>query len=221
MKNLKLLFVFTVLLAVCFGCKKKEPIGFAELREITKKRDLHLVEYRYHDMIFLHKKDNPNKKLRMIVKYPVTIAAYVDLKQMEIDSMKKKITLPYPDLRDANVRFDEAEFIKVRDGMLLSFGGAREEMLELLKGRMKESQDRIAKNATDLGIRDQAKTETEAFIKDLLASMGLNGFTIDFKKSDSVAAIVNTPDEFLESTKNIVEENYLEIDEQLEELIGD
>ena len=71
MKNFNLIglkVVAIVFALVLNGCEpKREPIGIGSI-EVLEKRELHLVKYKYHDMIFIHKKDNPEKKLRMIVK---------------------------------------------------------------------------------------------------------------------------------------------------------
>lgn len=207
-----------VLLGITTSCKKKKPIGIAELRKITMKRDLHLVEYRYHDMIFLYKKDNPDKKLRMIVKYPVSISAYVDLKQMLIDSIKGIVTIPQPELGKTNIEFAKAEFISIRDGLSISLGGAREKTLKLLKTRMEESERRIMDNAIELGIYKQARTETETFIKGLLSYLNKeNQYEVKFTKVKAATAPLESFDSQTRRTSN---EIYIEIDDELDRIIG-
>lgn len=70
--------------------------------------------------------------------------------------------------------FEKAEFIKVRDGFFLSFGGSREKLLTALKNRVAESQARIKKEAIDLGIIEQTKTEAVNFVEDILLGFNLD-----------------------------------------------
>ncbi|WP_282126693.1 DUF4230 domain-containing protein [Marinifilum flexuosum] len=158
----------------CEGKKNKEQIGLAGLKKIVKKRELHLIEYKYNDMIFLYKKDDARKKLLMLVKYPTSVSATIDLQQLKIDSISKKIIIPNPTVNQPVVSFEKAEFIKVRDGIFVGYGGSREKLLNALKNRIAESQKRIKKEAISLGIIEQTKTEAVHFVEDILL-----GFSLD------------------------------------------
>jgi hypothetical protein len=67
------------------------------LEQILSIRELHLVKHTYTDLFFLHKKNNPNKPIRAMVQVPVTITAYLNLKDIQVvgtgDSIRK-IVLP-------------------------------------------------------------------------------------------------------------------------------
>ncbi|GAB7087512.1 DUF4230 domain-containing protein [Marinifilum fragile] len=158
----------------CEGRKNKEQIGLAGLKKIVKKRELHLIEYKYNDMIFLYKNDDARKKLLMLVKYPTSVSATIDLQKLKIDTVSKKIIIPIPNVNQPIVSFEKAEFIKVRDGFFISFGGSREKLLTALKNRVAESQKRIKKEAIDLGIIEQTKTEAVHFVEDILLGFNLD-----------------------------------------------
>ena len=165
------------------GCKHK-PIGIAGLQEIIKKRELHLVEYKYNDVIFLYKHDDENKKMVMVVKYPVSVSAAVDLKNIVIDTVGKKIKISNPFLKEPIIDFTKAEPKTVRDGFVISFGGRREDLITSLQNRMMDTQKRIKEDAVKLGILIQAKEEATSFLKDLLTyfTPGEN-YTIEFVDS--------------------------------------
>lgn len=87
------LLVVIAAIAVLYNCegrKNKEQIGLAGLKKIVKKRELHLIEYKYNDMIFLYKNDDARKKLLMLVKYPTSVSATIDLQKLQIDTVSKR-----------------------------------------------------------------------------------------------------------------------------------
>lgn len=173
MKYLKFLGVAIVLLGIGYIIYlkwPKRPSGWEGFNEVVLKRKLHLVEYKYHDVIFLHKNDNERKKLLMIIKYPVSVSASVDLRGFKRDSANKVITLPKPVLEEPKLDLisDETEIKAVRNGFLVSFGGARGDLLKSLVSRMRNSRNRIIVDAEKRGIIKQASTEAKGFIEDLL-----------------------------------------------------
>ncbi len=85
---------------------RKEPTVQPQqltLEQILSIRELHLVKHTYNDLFYLHKKNNPAKAIRAIVQVPVTITAYLNLKDIEIishgDSVQQ-IILPKATLSD-------------------------------------------------------------------------------------------------------------------------
>src|SRR6185369_6945711 len=67
------------------------------LEQILSIKELHLVKHTYTDLFFLHKKNDANKPIRAIVQVPVTITAFLNLKETKLtrenDSIKT-IVLP-------------------------------------------------------------------------------------------------------------------------------
>jgi len=179
-------------IALLYNCEgSKEQIGLAGLKKIVKKRELHLIEYKYNDMIFLYKNDDARKKLLMLVKYPTSVSATIDLQKLKIDSISKKIIIPIPIVNQPVVSFEKAEFIKVRDGFFLSFGGSREKLLTALKNRVAESQKRIKKEAINLGIIEQTKTEAMHFVEDILLGFNLDEiYEVSFEE-EKTAPVIN------------------------------
>ncbi|MEN0049299.1 MAG: DUF4230 domain-containing protein [Bacteroidota bacterium] len=199
--------ISAILLILLISCQsKKQPIGIAELKEIIKKRELHLVEYKYNDHIFLHKKDNLNKKIHFIVKTPVSVSAAINLQEMEIDTVERIIYLPFPTIVDTIINFGKVtEIIKVNDGLTLSNG--RKNILSTLIKRMEECKHRIAQNAIDIGILEQAQAEAEDFISDLLLAFNLEEASYEVSFLSEEQAKTDNP--FFEASKSIVE---LELD---------
>lgn len=67
------------------------------LEQILTIKELHLVRHTYQDLFFLHKGNDKNKPMRAIVRVPVTVTAFIDLKEIKIvhehDSVKQ-VVLP-------------------------------------------------------------------------------------------------------------------------------
>ena len=173
MKVLKMIGAIAIIVGIgylIYSKLPKRPSGWEGFKEVVLKRKLHLVEYKYQDVIFIHKKDNEKKKLLMIIKYPVSVSASVDLKGFKRDSINKTITLPVPILEEPELDLisEETEIKAVRNGFLVSFGGARADLLNSLISRMRDSRNRIIIDAGKRGIIKQASSEAKGFIEDLL-----------------------------------------------------
>jgi hypothetical protein len=54
------------------------------LEEILSIKELHLVRHRYTDLFYLHRKGHPAKAVRAVAQVPVTVTAYIDLKQIRL-----------------------------------------------------------------------------------------------------------------------------------------
>ncbi len=80
------------------------------LEQILSIKELHLVKHTYTDLFFLHKKNNSNKPIRAIVQVPVTITAYLNLKEIQLirenDSIKT-IVLPHARLNEPNYQVNQ------------------------------------------------------------------------------------------------------------------
>jgi hypothetical protein len=67
------------------------------LEQILSIRELHLVKHTYTDLFFIHKNNNPAKAIRAMVQVPVTITAFLNLKDVELvwqnDSLRS-VVLP-------------------------------------------------------------------------------------------------------------------------------
>ena len=55
--------------------------GRIGIEEVLRIRELHLVEHRYEDIFFLHRRNDPDKSIRAVARVPVTIRAFIDLKK--------------------------------------------------------------------------------------------------------------------------------------------
>ena len=181
--------------------KPKKPNGLESFKDVVYMRKLHLIEYHYNDMIFLHKDNNANKRLLYLVKYPVSISASLDLKEMKIDTISKVISLPSPILNNPILRVEseEAEFKEVRDGFIISFKGVRKDLLNTFHEQLQSASERIKYEAIRRGILKQSKTEAKKFIKDLLYHfVKANDYSISWKKSDSLQVLADFGNNFKE-----------------------
>ena len=68
------------------------------LEQVLYIKELHLVKHTYNDLFFLHKKNDKSKAIRAMVQVPVTITAYINLKEIRLvrqnDSIRQ-IILPH------------------------------------------------------------------------------------------------------------------------------
>lgn len=211
---IKLVVSICMIAFLLSGCQpQKEPIGIAELTQIIKKRDLELVEYKYNETIFLYKNDNRKKKIRFIVKFPVTVSASLDLKTIEVDSVNGKILLSRPMIKAPVIYFadERTEIIKVNDGLVLRNG--RTEILETLQNRIRETKERIRENAVSLGILTQAEEEARKFISDLLRAFNLeNTYAIVFEEVETPRVL-----EAISSNAQLEEGYFIEFNAEINE----
>jgi hypothetical protein len=109
MKTIALILALGLIVAAAIGgffygrlmpAQSPQHLTFEQILSI---RELHLVKHTYTDLFFLHKNNNPAKAIRAMVQMPVTITAYLNLKDIELvwqhDSLQSVI-LPRAQLNE-------------------------------------------------------------------------------------------------------------------------
>jgi hypothetical protein len=168
------------------------------LEQILSIRELHLVKHTYNDLFYLHKKNNPAKAIRAIVQVPVTITAYLNLKDIEIishgDSVQQiilpKATLSDPVYHVNNAIIRETRSFQIHAGKDLyplvgSYLGT------LINARMDTTRHMAETNRILL----QTEAEGKEYIEGLLHVLGRTDIVITFndaEKDQSVAEYLAT-----------------------------
>jgi len=180
---------------------RKEPTVQPQqltLEQILSIRELHLVKHTYNDLFYLHKKNNPAKAIRAIVQVPVTITAYLNLKDIEIishaDSVQQiilpKATLSDPVYHVNNMIIRETRSFQIYAGKDLyplvgSYLGT------LIDSRMDTTRHMAEANRILL----QTEAEGKEYIEGLLHILGRTDIVITFndaEKDQSVAEYLAT-----------------------------
>ena len=180
---------------------RKEPTVQPQqltLEQILSIRELHLVKHTYNDQFYLHRKNNPAKAIRAIVQVPVTITAYLNLKDIEIishgDSVQQiilpKATLSDPVYHVNNMIIRETRSFQIYAGKDLyplvgSYLGT------LIDSRMDTTRHMAEANRILL----QTEAEGKEYIEGLLHILGRTDIVITFNdaaKDQSVAEYLAT-----------------------------
>ena len=153
------------------------------LEEVLVVKELHLVRYVYNDMFFLHRRNDKAKAIRAIAQVPVTVTAYLNLKEMQWirrnDSIKK-IILPKARLHEPSYDIDQME-IKETRGFQLHVGyDLYPKVGQYLSQIMAERQDTIRQIALNNNILIQAEVEGKQYIEGLLRNIGRADVQVTF-----------------------------------------
>ncbi len=151
-------------------------------------KELHLVKHTYTDLFFLHKKNNSDKPTRAIVQVPVTITAYLNLKEIQLikenDSIKT-IVLPHARLNEPNYHVDQM-IVRETRSLQVHVGKDMYPLVgNYLKTRIAERVDTLRKAAITYRILTQAETEGKEYIKSLLNAVNRKDIKVVFDKPKS------------------------------------
>ncbi|MEQ1588322.1 MAG: DUF4230 domain-containing protein [Cyclobacteriaceae bacterium] len=165
---------------------RKEPTSQPQqltLEQILSIRELHLVKHTYNDLFFLHRKNNPAKPIRAMVQVPVTITAYLNLKDIELvysgDSIQKLI-LPRASLNEPvyhinRVTIRETRSFQIHAGKdLYPLVGSY--LGEVINARMDTTRSLAITNRILL----QAEAEGMEYIKTMLHTVGHKEVLVTF-----------------------------------------
>ena len=155
------------------------------LEQILSIKELHLVKHTYTDLFFLHKQNNSNKPIRAIVQVPVTITAYLNLKEIQLlkenDSIKT-IVLPHAKLNQPNYHVDQM-LIRETRSLQVHVGKDLYPLVgDYIKTRIAERIDTLRKAAVTHRILSQAETEGKEYIESLLRAVGRQDIKVEFVK---------------------------------------
>lgn len=185
----------------------------ARLEEVLVVKELHLVRHVYNDLFFLHRKNDPAKAIRAVAQVPVTITAFLNLKDMQWikrnDSIKQ-IVLPKAQLNDPAYGIDQMEIKETRGFQFHVGSDLYPKVSRYLSQLVAERQDTIRQRALQNKILIQAEAEGKQYILGLLQGIGRSDVQVTFGDAaednavatlsktlypdqDKVGAVTNTP----------------------------
>lgn len=166
------------------------------LEQILSIKELHLVKHTYNDLFFLHKKNNPDKPIRAIVLVPVTITAYLNLKETKLirenDSIKT-IVLPRAKLNEPNYHVGRM-IIRETRSLQVHVGKDLYPLVgDYLKTRIHERTDSLSKAAIAYRILNQAEAEGKEYVESLLLALNRKDIKVifDTPRADVLAHLSN------------------------------
>ena len=177
--------IFAAYLSGRFHGRVKTPASPQQLtlEQILSIRELHLVKHTYHDLFFLHKHNDQSKAIRAMVQVPVTLTAYLNLKEVKIvwsgDSIIEMV-LPAAQLNDPVYHIDrmtirETHTFQLHAGKDLYPLVARY-VSDLIQQRMDTSRNLAIANR----ILIQAEAEGKEYIEALLKTLGHTHIVVTF-----------------------------------------
>jgi hypothetical protein len=159
-----------------------------KLEEILSIKELHLVRYMYKDLFFLHRKNDPDKAIRAIVEVPVSITAYINLKEIEVvkhnDSIKAVI-LPKAYVNAPAYEVNKMVIKKTRTFQLHAGSDLYPEVTQYLQQATSQRMDTVRAMAIENKILQQAEKEAKDYIKSMLRAVGRNDINVLFSESKS------------------------------------
>ena len=188
-----ILIIFIIILAFGAGYffHKSEPNPTPQqltLEQILSIKELHLVKHTYTDLFYLHRNNNPAKAIRAIVQVPVSITAYLNLKEIKLihhhDSLKV-IVLPHARLNEPNYHIDKL-IIRETRSLQVHVGRDLYPLVgNYLKTRIAERIDTLRKAAITGQILSQAETEGKEYIEKLLHALHRQDIVVTFQTTVS------------------------------------
>jgi hypothetical protein len=190
MKNFLLILT---LLALAFAggyfFHKSAPAPTPEkltLEQILSIKELHLVKHIYQDLFFLHKDNNATKPIRAIVQVPVTVTAYINLKEIQVihknDSVKQVI-LPHAKLTDPSFHIDRMIIRETRSLQVHVGQDMYPKVGQYISASVGERMNAMRAMAIDNHILTQAETEAKDYILMLLKAVGRSDVSVTFAES--------------------------------------
>lgn len=153
------------------------------LEEVLVVKELHLVRQVYNDLFFLHRKNDKTKAIRAVAQVPVTITAFINLKDMQWvkrnDSIKQVI-LPKAELNDPNYGIAEMEIKETRGFQFHVGRDLYPQVSTYLSAIIAQRQDTIRQRALDNKILTQAEAEGKQYIEGLLKGIGRQDVQVTF-----------------------------------------
>lgn len=191
-----LLFILTLICGAAVGIfifreffRAKATPQKLTLEQVLYIKELHLVKHTYTDLFFLHKKNDPRKAIRAMVQVPVTITAYINLKEVRIirqnDSIRQ-IILPHAKLGQPHYQINKMLVRETRSLQLYAgkdlYPAVSGYMQTLIAGRMQT----VSTMAISNEILIQAETEAKQYIESLLAALGHASIEVKFEDHPTI-----------------------------------
>lgn len=186
-----LLFAAGVLTSILFFRQVNQPLDTPQhlsLEQILTIKELHLVRHTYQDLFFLHKANDTKKPVRAIVRVPVTVTAFIDLKEIKIvyahDSVKQ-VVLPRATLHVPQYRVNEMVITKTRAFQLHAGEDLYPAVTMYLGAVVAERIKVVHEQAVAHNILLQAEAEAKEYVQCLLRAAGYPHVAVTFGDDDS------------------------------------
>jgi len=153
------------------------------LEQILSIRELHLVKHQYNDIFLLHRKNNIAKPIRAIVQVPVTVTAFLNLKEVQLeyrnDSLKKVI-LPHAILDEPVCEINRMIIRETRGFQLHAGKDLYPEVGHYLTSALQSRLDSTRYRAITHRILLQAEAEGKEYIESILQALGYTSVRVTF-----------------------------------------
>jgi hypothetical protein len=153
------------------------------LEQILYIKELHLVKHTYNDLFFLHKKNDKSKAIRAMVQVPVTVTAYINLKEIKLVKQNDsicQIILPHAQLNDPQYYIDKAVVRETRSFQLYAGKDLYPQVAGYMKDAIEERSTAVSNMAIGSRILVQAEAEAKQYIEHLLTTFGHQGIHVTF-----------------------------------------
>lgn len=172
------------------------------LQQILSIRELHLVKHTYTDLFMLHKKNNPDKAIRAMVQVPVTVTAYLNLKDIELiqsgDSIRG-IVLPRATLTEPIYHVGSMVVRETRSFQLHAGKDLYPEVLDYMSSTIANRIDTARYLAESNRILLQAEAEGMDYVVGILKALGRADVQVTFNDTHRDAQVA----EYLEAQRVI------------------
>ncbi len=191
--TIAMLFVIAAFFGGLFFQRKHVPAPQKlTLEQILSIRELHLVKHTYHDLFFLHRKNNRNKAIRAVVQVPVTITAHLNLKDISLvyagDTLRKVI-LPAATLGEASYQVHRMNILETRGFQLHAGQDIYPAVIgyfgDVIHARMDSAHNLAVANR----ILVQAEAEGKMYVEDMLKTLGRADIQVTFDNEAKDKAI--------------------------------
>ncbi len=153
------------------------------LEQILSIRELHLVKHQYHDIFMLHRKNDTTRPIRAIVQVPVTVTAFLNLKEVKLeyqhDSLKKVI-LPHAILNEPVCEINRMIIRETRGFQLHVGKDLYPEVSSYLSKTIQSRLDSTRHRAISHQILIQAEAEGKEYIESILQALGHTSVLVTF-----------------------------------------
>lgn len=195
MKTRIFIFVMILVLGATLGIvgyrslwpELKTAEGKIALEEILSIKELHLVRHTYRDLFYLHRQNDPHKAIRAIVEVPVSVTAFINLKDIRIvrhNDTIRTVILPQAKLYPAVYDLDRMTIRKTRSFQLHIGRDLYPEVSDYLKNTLVQRLDSMATVATRNQILEQAEAEGKEYIETILKGVGRGDVMVTFGNTE-------------------------------------
>jgi Protein of unknown function (DUF4230) len=179
------------------------------LEQILSIRELHLVQHTYQDVFYLHRHNDPGKPIRAIIKMPVTVTAYLNLKDIKLvfqGDTVSRVILP-PAVMHGPVYHMNAMNIRETRGFQVHLGrDLYPKVGGYLGALIQERMDTTRHLAETDNILLRAEAEGKEYVQSILTQLGHKDVLVTFNdehKDQEVNEFINTfyQKEFVPTTR--------------------